>query len=137
MATIIMEDNLLSEEEYLMEGCISNDDGQPLKTIIDMKDNGQKLILVPKEDEVLTRCEEEGRTEEEMEFVEKWLAVDMEDKGHINFTDSVEEKKQIKIPYSSGIKEERLQQSMDGNNIFQQENNSISFLGKQKRRDSN
>ena len=108
--TRMMEDNLLLEEEYLMEGCISDDDGQPLKTIIDMKANGQKLISVPEEDEVLTRCEEEGRTKEELEFVEKWLAVDMEDKGHINFTDSVEEKKQIKITYSSGIKEERMQQ---------------------------
>ena len=75
-----------------------------------MKENGQNMIYVLQEDEVLTRCEEEGSTEEEMEFLEKWLAVDMEDKGHINFTDSVEEKKQIKIPYSSGIKEERMQQ---------------------------
>ena len=74
--------------QFFMEGCISDDDGQPLKTIIEMKENGQEPIFVPKEDEVLTRCEEEGSTEEEMEFVEKWLAIDMEDKGHIKFADS-------------------------------------------------
>ena len=52
------------------------------------------MIYVLQEDEVLTRCEEEGSTEEEMEFLEKCLEEEMEDQIHIKFADSAEEKKQ-------------------------------------------